>query len=210
MLNQARVNRLRDQQRKLLHLAERSDCIRITPERYFVNYLLRSITGINAQGEPQYGDAHQMELYLTADYPNAEPSLKFLTPIWHPNISSQAPRSVCTDAVNSWWAAKDLDELVVYVGELVQYRHYHAKWEAPFPKDRNVAEWVLNYAEPRGIVGAGHPTDERSLRKPLRIYQGKPVIAEPLKPVKTPKLRIHLGAGTTASPRRITLGKPNG
>ena len=200
---------LRQQEQNLLRLAERSKLIRVTTvdalpgwpvERYFINYLCRSIVAITDEGAPIYGNAHQMELYLTADYPLAEPKLKFLTPIWHPNISSQAPRDVCTDSVNSWWAGKDLDELVYYVGELLQYRHYHAKWEPPFPKDRTVAEWVLTYAEPRGLVGSDCPTDRRPLRNPLRIYQG--TVAAPA------QARIQLGVrpATTLTGKRIALG----
>ena len=107
-------------------------------------------------------------MYMGSDYPLKEPYLRWLTPIWHPNIDHLEPHHVCTNNVQNWFAAKPLAELVLAMGEMVQYKHYHAKWVSPFPFDRAAAEWVLEVAEPKGIVGPHKAFDERPL---LRAQQ---------------------------------------
>ena len=100
--------------------------------------------------------------------------LAWLTPIWHPNIEHLEPHHVCTNNVQNWFAAKPLAELVLAMGEMVQYKHYHAKWVSPFPLDRTAAEWVLQVAEPKGIVGPNKPFDDRPLLRAQRMRnQGK-------------------------------------
>ena len=226
MLDQAKLNRLRIQQTKLQRLAEQSDLIQVAPlevvegwpaEKYLVTYLCRSIVGIEANQQPIFGERHELELYLTNDYPNAEPHLKFRTPIWHPNISSQEPRKVCTNQVESWWVGKDLDELVLVIGELLQYKSYHAKWEPPFPQDRDVAEWVLKYAEPNHIVGKEIPVDVRELLKGWRIiqrttYVPPPALQHHVQVLETRKILLGIQAALHSEPamggntKRITLG----
>ena len=34
----------------------------------------------------------------------------------------------------------------------MQYKNYHAEHIPPYPEDSKVAEWVMEYAEPNGIV----------------------------------------------------------
>lgn len=164
----------------LLKLNERSRLIDITPlevqpgwppDKYLIDYYCRSITGINPEGEPLFGEHHQMKIYLDRDYPRTEPNMMFLTPIWHPNISSEEPRRICTDKATTWWAGKAVDELVLQVAELIQYKHYHAKNEPPFPQDMTVAAWVINHAERRGLLGPNHPVDQRPLLVEHRIRQ---------------------------------------
>jgi hypothetical protein len=58
---------------------------------------------------------------------------------------------------------RTLDMLVIALGHMIQYKKYHARHESPFPIDHEVAEWVLEYAEKRGIVGEGKPYDKRAL-----------------------------------------------
>src|SRR5262249_46229149 len=58
---------------------------------------------------------------------------------------------------------------VLAMGEMVQYKHYHAKWVSPFPLDRAAADWVLEVAEPKGIIGPNKPLDDRPLLKAQRM-----------------------------------------
>jgi len=226
MIDQAIFDRLRIQQEKLMQLADRSDLIEVevvdpTPgwpaEKYIITYRCKGIARINHDREPEYSWLHRMEMYLSDDYPVTEPYLKFLTPIWHPNIASTEPRQVCTDHTKSWWVGKDLDELVEKIGEMVQYKSYHAEWVAPFPKDLEAAQWVLDYAEPRGIVGKEKPLDESPLRSGYEIYQGdqpppeSQVVAEPPR-VQANKITLGSAAGENAAieaqSKRIELGIP--
>jgi ubiquitin-protein ligase len=178
MAHNARYARLAIEYTKLMNLAARSNFIEIQPvevqpgwppEKYIITYRCRGIASVNKQDVPQITEFHQVSMYMGSDYPLKEPYLKWLTPIWHPNIDHLEPHHVCTNNVQNWFAAKPLAELVLAMGEMVQYKHYHAKWVSPFPLDRAAADWVLGVAEPQGIIGPGKPLDERPLLNPQRM-----------------------------------------
>ena len=161
-----------------MNLAARSNFIEVDPvevqpgwppEKYIITYRCRGIASIDAHGAPIASEFHQVSMYMGSDYPLKEPYLRWLTPIWHPNIEHLEPHHVCTNNVQNWFAAKPLAELVLAMGEMVQYKHYHAKWVSPFPLDRAAADWVLQVAEPKGIVGPNTPFDDRPLLRAQRM-----------------------------------------
>jgi ubiquitin-protein ligase len=178
MAHNARYARLAIEYTKLINLAARSNFIEVhpvevqpgwPPEKYIITYRCRGIASVDAHGLPLASEFHQVSMYMGSDYPLKEPYLRWLTPIWHPNIEHLEPHHVCTNNVQNWFAAKPLAELVLAMGEMVQYKHYHAKWVSPFPLDRAAAEWVLQIAEPRGIVGPNKPFDDRPLLRAQRM-----------------------------------------
>jgi hypothetical protein len=178
MAHNARYARLAIEYTKLINLAARSNFIEVhpvevqpgwPPEKYIITYRCRGIASLDAQALPVVSEFHQVSMYMGSDYPLKEPYLRWLTPIWHPNIEHLEPHHVCTNNVQNWFAAKPLAELVLAMGEMVQYKHYHAKWVSPFPLDRAAAEWVLQVAEPKGIVGPNKPFDERPLLRAQRM-----------------------------------------
>lgn len=161
-----------------MNLAARSRFINIRPievqrgwppEKYVITYTCRGIAGIDEHSLPRESEFHEVSMYMGSEYPLKEPYLKWLTPIWHPNIAHEEPHHVCTNNVQNWFAAKPLAELVLAMGEMVQFKHYHAKWIAPFPLDRAAAEWVLGVAEPKGILGPNKPFDDRPLLQMQRM-----------------------------------------
>jgi len=195
----------------LVNLAARSDFIEVIaqdvqpgwpPEKYIVTYRCRGITGTMPDGAPVYGDFHQVRMYLPSDYPLREPHLKWLTPIWHPNIDHELPNHVCTNTAQNYFAGKPLSDLVRAVGEMVQYVRYHAAWVPPYPLDRAAAKWVVEYAEPRGLVSKTKPVDDRPLLRPqrLRLHGGPAVAGQEASPQPE-----DAGAAGPAR-RRIKLG----
>jgi ubiquitin-protein ligase len=183
MPHNARYARLAIEYTKLMNLAARSNVIEVEPvemqpgwppEKYIITYRCRGISSIDEQHLPQVAEFHQVSMYMGSDYPLKEPYLRWLTPIWHPNIEHLEPHHVCTNNVQNWFAAKPLAELVLAMGEMVQYKHYHAKWVTPFPLDRAAADWVLNVAEPKGILGPDKPFDDRPLLKAQRMRSKRP------------------------------------
>src|SRR5690242_13780027 len=202
MAHNARYARLAIEYTKLMNLAARSSFINVKPvevqrgwppEKYIVTYTCRGIASIDANEAPVISNFHQVSMYMGSDYPLKEPYLKWLTPIWHPNIDHLEPHHVCTNNVQNWFAAKPLAELVLAMGEMVQYKQYHAKWISPFPLDRAAADWVLAVAEPQGIIGPHKPFDDRPLLKAQRMRNQTEatVLVEP-----------------RGSQRKIRLGKP--
>ncbi len=135
------------------------------PERYIVTYRCKGIAGIDRKGEPIISELHKVEVYLHSQYPQRWPGLKWLTPIWHPNIS-HVNGTVCIDA--AWWAAsRSLDRLVIMMGEMVQYKNFHDDpTKPPFPWDADAARWSRAY---RAAHKKAFPVDPRELLRPQRV-----------------------------------------
>ena len=183
-----RIRRLRADYELMRELAGRTSLIRfeaqpvhpgLPPERYVVTLLCRGIASVDRRGRPKYSTNHQVEIYLHNQYPQRWPGLKWLTPIWHPNIN-HLNGSVCIDA--AWWtASRSLDRLVIMLGEMVQYKNYHDDpTQPPFPWDPEAARWCREY---RTRNPAAFPVDTQELLRPERIR---------LKPEEKARVRIHL------------------
>jgi ubiquitin-protein ligase len=205
MREDPRTRRLRADYERLYEIKGRSDLIDFEtvdvksgspPEKYIITYRCRGITGIDDQKQPVFGNFHQVSIYLDMEYPMIPPKLLWLTPIWHPNIRHTQPRLVCIDP--TWWAAgRMLDTVTLMLGEMVQYKNYHAEHTPPFPLDNTVADWVI-WAERQGIVSHSKPVDERELLREERIkikssQQDNPtVVPAPGTQTSTPGPVVHL------------------
>jgi len=188
-----RVRRLRADHQLMVELKGRSDLIEfevverargMPPEKYIVTFKCKSIVGIDAKGNPKFGRRHRVEIYLHNEYPHRWPGLKWLTPIWHPNIN-HVNGSVCIDA--AWWtAARSLDRLVIMLGEMAQYKNFHDDpSKPPFPWDREAAEWCRKYRKKHPDA---FPVDKRELLRPERVKLAKAKRAAPEK--KRPKIKL--------------------
>ena len=196
-----RMRRLRADYELMQELSARTDMISVTaqaprpnlpPERYIVTFKCKSIAGVDSSGNPKYADRHQVEIYLHNQYPQRWPGMKWLTPIWHPNIN-HLNGSVCIDA--AWWtASRSLDRLVIMLGEMLQWKNFHDDpTKPPFPWDADAARWSREY---RKNHPNAFPVDTRELMRPERIKlsTGQPVREKPkiklLKPEKKPRIQI--------------------
>jgi ubiquitin-protein ligase len=182
-----RMRRLRADYELMTELTARSDLIsfraqsprpNLPPERYIVTFKCKSVAGVDLLGHPKYANHHQVEIYLHNQYPQRWPGMKWLTPIWHPNIN-HLNGSVCIDA--AWWtASRSLDRLVIMLGEMLQYKNYHDDpTKPPFPWDADAARWSRDY---RKKHPGAFPVDKHELLRPERV-KVKPVNAEK-KPAK--------------------------
>ena len=174
-----RMRRLRADQMLMQELVAQSDLIEFTsqssrnglpPERYFVTFKCKGIIGVDKNGKPKIGQKHQVEIYLHNQYPQRWPGMKWLTPIWHPNIN-HINKTVCIDA--AWWtASRSLDRLVLMIGEMVQYKNFHDDpTKPPFPWDPEAARWCREY---RAKHPQAFPVDRRELLRPERVKLKKP------------------------------------
>jgi ubiquitin-protein ligase len=196
-----RMRRLRADYQLMQDLSARTDMISVTaqaprpnmpPERYIVTFKCRSIVGVDQSGSPKFADRHQVEIYLHNQYPQRWPGMKWLTPIWHPNIN-HLNGSVCIDA--AWWtASRSLDRLVIMLGEMLQWKNFHDDpTKPPFPWDADAARWSREY---RKTHPNAFPVDKRELMRPERIKlsTGEPVREKPkiklLKPENKPRILI--------------------
>jgi ubiquitin-protein ligase len=169
-----RVRRLRADHALMQELDARSDLISVRAmsirpnlpvERYIVSFQCKSIVDVDRQGNPKFDTQHQVEIYLHNQYPQRWPGMKWLTPIWHPNIN-HLNGSVCIDA--AWWtASRSLDRLVVMLGEMLQWKNFHDDpTKPPFPWDPEAARWSREY---RKKHPKAFPVDHRELLRPERV-----------------------------------------
>lgn len=188
-----RMRRLRADHERMRELASRSPLISfeaksvratLPPERYVITYLCKSIVGIDRSGKPKFAERHQVEIYLHNQYPQRWPGLRWLTPIWHPNIN-HLNGSVCIDA--AWWSAsRSLDRLVLMLGEMLQYKNFHDDpTQPPFPWDAEAARWCRDY---RNQHPDAFPVDRRELLRPERVHLKEPDVTAPAEK----KARIRL------------------
>jgi len=149
-----RETRLRNDYRRILDLVDRSELIHVVatdgdpPERYRIRFTCTGVEKLLATGRPVMRDVHEVSVYLHAEYPLKQPQLKWLTPIFHPNI--HVTGAVC---IGAWWPAKTLDELLLTLGEMVQYKNYDPR----DPMNSKAATWALQNKK-------SFPVDRRELK----------------------------------------------
>lgn len=142
----------------MIEMAKASELVTMThsgnpPDRYRVIYACRGLFWPPGADRPQISTHHEADFYLHRDYPRRPPQIVWRTPIFHPNIlSSEQGGGVC---IGSWTPSESLADLVVRVGEMVQYREYNAEDVL----NREAAAWVETHA---GEL----PVDDR----PLVVY----------------------------------------
>jgi len=187
------------------------------PSTYLVTYKLNSITGITADKAPVYGKEHVLEITLPTRYP-LEPARIFMkSDVWHPNIQSTGrfKGKICGN-VDGFGVDYTLLQLVLRVGEMLQFRNYLAEFRPPYPEDPEAARWVKEVAEPTGIVnrGKGVFTDEQPLLRSERrepppavkiISTPSPAEPVPDKPDRITEMKIKKRTDDQQPPPRRRL-----
>lgn len=156
------LRRLQADYEKITELISGSDIVRIVrtegepPELYVIRFVCRSVKNLNSSNQPVYSFEHDVAIYLEADYPRKKPQLKWLTPIFHPNIHPNGAVCIGDEKDNyGWWPGRPLDDLIFYLGEMAQYKIYNPK----SAYNGDAAQWCESY---KSLL----PTDNRSLRGP--------------------------------------------
>ena len=66
-----------------------------------ISHLIGSLTG--PADSPYEGGVWSVDIVLPRNYPFEAPKMKFTTPLWHPNISSQTG-AICLDILKDAWS----------------------------------------------------------------------------------------------------------
>lgn len=125
------------------------------PDCYEVTFHYTSFVELPAgQHEPLTDDIHRVEITLGADYPRRAPFVRWLTPIFHPNIK-QPEGVVCLGVLRErYLPGIGLARLVRMLDEMVQWRNF----DAFNPLNRAAAEWAANPEHwPQIVAIGGHP-----------------------------------------------------
>ena len=153
-----RLRRLHADLAAMLALVKVSDFITYEaagnpPDRYRVTYTCAGLWLPVAGAEPQVLTQHVADFYLHVEYPRRPPQILWRTPVFHPNIlPPERGGAVC---IGGWTPSESLADLVVRVGEMVQYKQYNAA-DVLNPE---AAAWAETQRE-------RFPVDER----PLAVY----------------------------------------
>ncbi len=104
---------------------------------------------------------HSIEIKLGSSYPRTIPEIRWLTPIYHPNISEIG--LVCLGGYGTHWVPSvQLDELCTMLWDMTRYHNYDIR----SPYNRDAALWVANQTS---IL---FPTDSRPIRD-VRVAKGR-------------------------------------
>lgn len=164
------------------------------PSEYKIIYHLKSIIGVDEDQNAIFHDRHEARISLPPKYPLEPAKCAMMSDVWHPNIKFSGPHKghICTNS-NEFGLMFDLYLLIHRIGEILQYKNYHAENVYPFPDDEHVAKWVREYGEPHDIVnkGKGIFTDFTNLmtgeveivREPEADSMPEPTMEKPAEPL---------------------------
>ncbi len=129
------------------------------PETYRIYFRGQSLQLASGKSGDQVRShfEHEVLIQLVAEYPRSAPHMRWLTPIFHPNIS--AAGAVCLGGWGTHWAPSlQLDRLCEMLWDMLRFANYDTR--SPF--NQQAAVWLRNQREFR------FPLDPRDLRdRPL-------------------------------------------
>ena len=174
------------------------------PQQFQVAFAGRSLC--RDRGKVTTRDHHEVEIKLGASYPRTMPEIRWLSPIYHPNISEIG--IVCLGAYGTHWVPSlALDELCVMLWDMARFQNYDIR----SPYNREAAQWAANQTTYR------FPMDPRPLRDG-RLALGRvesPPPSSPTDPFATAQipagpretfqlLDLEVDLTRTADPLRVT------
>ncbi len=171
-----RIRRLKSDLAALEALREESSVFQFRsagnpPQQYLLGFRGKSLA--REKGKVVVRDFHEVEIKLGASYPRTMPELRWLTPIYHPNISEIG--MVCLGAYGTHWVPSlSMDELCVMLWDMARYQNYDIR----SPYNREAALWAANQSALK------FPIDGRALRD-KRVALGR---TEPPHPVLAPEV----------------------
>jgi len=101
---------------------------------------------------------HEIVIQLVAEYPRSAPHMRWLTPVFHPNISASG--AICLGEWGTHWAPSlQLDRLCEMLWDMLRFANYDTR--SPF--NQQAANWLRGQREYR------FPLDQRELRDCRRL-----------------------------------------
>ena len=159
-----RTRRLRSDLANLERLRSESTVFRFKPtgtppEHYRIEFQGDGLA--RERGKVASRDRHEVDIKLGAGYPRTMPEIRWLTPIYHPNISEVG--LVCLGGYATHWVPSlNLDELCGMLWDMARYHNYDVR----SPYNREAALWTAHQTAHK------FPTDPRPIRD-LRVAMGR-------------------------------------
>ncbi len=121
------------------------------PRRYVVEF--QGTAAAREFGRIVVRTRHRVEIKLGASYPRVMPELRWLTPIYHPNISDQG--MVCLGGFGTHWVPSiSLEDLCAMLWDMARMSNYDVR----SPYNREAALWAATQTDFQ------FPLDPRPLR----------------------------------------------
>jgi len=128
-------------------------------QRYTIEF--RGTSLARDRGKVVMRDSHEVEIKLGVSYPRTMPELRWISPIYHPNISEIG--LVCLGGYGTHWVPSlHLDDLCNMLWDMARYFNYDIR----SPYNREAALWAANQTT------FAFPTDPRPLRD-KRVARGR-------------------------------------
>ncbi|NOQ46685.1 MAG: hypothetical protein GQ559_08460 [Desulfobulbaceae bacterium] len=107
------------------------------PDTYEIEYNIRGYVK-TPEGEIEIGKQHRVRISLPFGYPHFAPTVKPLTPIFHPDIDPVAVR-----IAEQWQANASLTDLILHIGEMIWGNTYNIQ----YPFNQHAADWYSQHQE---------------------------------------------------------------
>lgn len=158
------IRRLRSDLNALLQLQDESSIFTFDadgkPARHYVLHF-QGKGLMRMDGKVGLRSNHDVEIKLGSSYPRTIPEVRWLTPLYHPNVSEIG--MVCLGAYGTHWAPSlMLDELCTMLWDIARYHNYDLR----SPYNREAALWASSQTK------YAFPLDSRPLRD-LRAALGR-------------------------------------
>lgn len=159
------------------------------PEKYQITFFGKSFAREQVTDNIKILEVHRVDIELGMDYPRESPRLKWLTPIYHPNIAESG--AVCLGGYSTNWVSSlTMDRLCEMLWDMIRYANY----DPNSPYNWKASQWIRVQTQYR------IPLDNRPLRDRVRDVQGANVV----------KISMDGGQKTTSeTPKKVeTVQKP--
>jgi ubiquitin-protein ligase len=128
------------------------------PEEYRITYRVPGVSLADDTDQPEIVGEHRVRIKLTASYPREKPYFTTETNVFHPNFGQHAGDEICVG--DDWTPAQPLPDLIIKIGEMLQYRQYNIR----SPLNAVAGRWA---AENENLFPVGH----------IALYQAEPEIS---------------------------------
>jgi hypothetical protein len=151
------------------------------PEQYRVTFNLPSARLDPVSHQPKIADRHSVLITLPASYPRDKPYCVTESAVFHPNFGANAGEEICIG--DFWTPAQTLVDIVVKIGEMLQFQTYNVR----SPLNALAAKWV---AENESVFPLGT----------TMLFQAEPEIAFSADPLSSgPGEAVGADGGQAAS-----------
>ncbi|MDM8515090.1 ubiquitin-conjugating enzyme E2 [Desulfobacterales bacterium HSG16] len=156
------------------------------PTRYVITFDYKGFKELSPDGHtPSKSTHHQVEIILSADYPRTAPLVRWLTPVFHPNIDP-ATGGVCLGVImDRYMPGLGLARLTTMLAEMVQYRNF----DQFNPMNKAAAKWAANPEHEHFITDIGGSVCQGPIHEIRKLIENSLSGENERTPVKFTRLR---------------------